>query len=81
LTASTASFTPFEKITLFLELQIINIVACQIKENPLLAFLLTAAPLRQSKSVKIFGGIIFTKSSHLKIALHTMAAKSQDKKR
>jgi hypothetical protein len=37
--------------------------------------------MRQSKSIKISGGIKITKSSHLKTALHTMAANSQNRKR
>jgi hypothetical protein len=66
---------------LFRERQIIHIVACQINEKPHLRFLFPAAPTKHSKSVKISGGIIITKSSHLKIALHTNAAKSQNNNR
>jgi hypothetical protein len=80
-TNSSGFAIPFEKITLFLERQIAQIVACQTKENPLLFFFDPAAPVKQSNRIEIVGGITITTPSHLKIAFQTPAAKSQNKKR
>jgi hypothetical protein len=66
---------------LFLDRQIAQIVACQIKEKQFLNFLVPAAPVKQSNSSDIFGGITITKPSHRKIAFHTFIAKSQYKNR
>jgi hypothetical protein len=51
-----------------------HIVVSQTKQRPFLDFLFFADTLTQSKRTKIFGGIIITTPSQLKISYHTQSA-------